>query len=599
MTETHTESRKGANPNLTKNDGCTPLWIAASRGSSQCIELLIKYGADLNQPDLSEGATPLYVACQNGRKASVELLLTANADVNQPRSGDGTTPLMIAANRGHVDVVDVLLKSGSDPMQANTFGLTALGCAASEGHVGVLKLTHQYLLNVKNAQEISDFGNAGANVNGLTALHLACMGGHERVIQYLINVVKVDIFTEDYEKKTGLDYALQNGHHAIVSWLSQLNHAVVHAVDCQNLIVVLKGDRVRLAGGKTGLIKFIGQTEFAKSEVIGLQLDTWTPAGHNGTVRNKKYFEAEDGYGYFTRRSSIAALLEIAKLDDDDTETNTCLISLQEMELLKEIEVLESKRANGVVLHPKQVAKINLKEAIHAQLEQLKKDSHSADEKTGIETESKEPMKSDVIHAVISDATDLKIDDTVELRSGKIGTIRFIGPVDFGEGDWIGVELHNSFGPRAHDGVIRGRRYFTCSPKRGIFVKEIKSVLNLNVVVDDRVRLKDQKTGIVRWKGQFDAQPDSKAMDYYGIELDEPYCCDNIGRYPTHNDLHFDCAPHRGIFVTIATILETLPSSPDPTADGVVNVQVGDIIRLGHGGTGVVKYIGMFQGVKN
>merc|ERR1712154_19983 len=61
-----------------------------------------------------------------------------------------------------------------------------------------------------------------------------------------------------------------------------------------------------LARGKTGIVKFIGETEFAKGEVIGLQLDTWTPAGHNGTVRGKKYFEAQDGRGYFTRRSSIS-----------------------------------------------------------------------------------------------------------------------------------------------------------------------------------------------------------------------------------------------------------------------------------------------------
>eukprot|EP01084_Bolivina_argentea_P244544 409645_1 len=66
------------------------------------------------------------------------------------------------------------------------------------------------------------------------------------------------------------------------------------------------GDRVKLARGKTGIVKFIGETEFAKGEVIGLQLDTWTPAGHNGTVRGKKYFVAQDGRGYFTRRSSIS-----------------------------------------------------------------------------------------------------------------------------------------------------------------------------------------------------------------------------------------------------------------------------------------------------
>jgi len=216
------EKRQGANPNLAKHDGCTPLWIAASRGNSQCMEPLINYGADLNKPDRSQGATPLFVACQNGKKPAVDLLLAANADVNRPRSGDGTTPLMMAAHNGHSGIVDVLLKSGADPMQANTTGLNALGCAAMQGHSEIVKLAYQHLLNVKNPQEIVDFVNAGDGVNGWTPLHLACMGGHENVIKYLINVVKVDIFKKDYENKTGLEHAWQNGHQSIVSWLSQL-----------------------------------------------------------------------------------------------------------------------------------------------------------------------------------------------------------------------------------------------------------------------------------------------------------------------------------------------------------------------------------------
>eukprot|EP01083_Nonionella_stella_P140837 432754_1 len=222
--EKTTESRQGANPNLAKHDGCTPLWIAASRGNSQCIEPLINYGADLNKQDRSQGSTPLFVACQNGKKASVDLLLAANADVNRPRSGDGTTALMMAAHNGHAGIVDVLLKCDADSMQANTTGLNALASAAMQGHAEIVKLMYQHLLNVKNQQEIVDFVNAGDGVNGWTPLHLACMGGHETVIKYLINVVKVDIFKKDYENKTGLEHAWQNGHQTIVSWLSQLEH---------------------------------------------------------------------------------------------------------------------------------------------------------------------------------------------------------------------------------------------------------------------------------------------------------------------------------------------------------------------------------------
>lgn len=58
------------------------------------------------------------------------------------------------------------------------------------------------------------------------------------------------------------------------------------------------GDRVKpMRGGRrTGIVKFIGNTEFAKGEVIGLALDVSHDAGLNGSIRVVKYFECEDGH---------------------------------------------------------------------------------------------------------------------------------------------------------------------------------------------------------------------------------------------------------------------------------------------------------------
>ena len=99
-----------AYPHLANNDGCTPLWIAASRGNSKCIEQLIKQGADLNEFMKTNGATPLHVACQNNRKLVVDLLLAANCDINRAPSWDRVTPLMVAIDNGHIEIVRKLLK---------------------------------------------------------------------------------------------------------------------------------------------------------------------------------------------------------------------------------------------------------------------------------------------------------------------------------------------------------------------------------------------------------------------------------------------------------------------------------------------------------
>ena len=44
-----------------------------------------------------------------------------------------------------------------------------------------------------------------------------------------------------------------------------------------------------------------------------------------------------------------------------------------------------------------------------------------------------------------------------------------MGPVDFTEGIWLGVELRGAHG--RHDGAVAGRRYFVCPPGHGVLVR--------------------------------------------------------------------------------------------------------------------------------
>ncbi|KAI8635696.1 CAP Gly-rich domain-containing protein [Parasitella parasitica] len=50
-----------------------------------------------------------------------------------------------------------------------------------------------------------------------------------------------------------------------------------------------------------------------------------------------------------------------------------------------------------------------------------------------------------------------------------VGTVEFIGHVNFAEGVWIGVELDRRVGK--NDGSVDGHRYFVSSPNRGVFVR--------------------------------------------------------------------------------------------------------------------------------
>ncbi|XP_061448853.1 kinesin-like protein KIF13A isoform X3 [Rhineura floridana] len=63
----------------------------------------------------------------------------------------------------------------------------------------------------------------------------------------------------------------------------------------------------------------------------------------------------------------------------------------------------------------------------------------------------------------------MAVGEQVYIGSNKAGIIRYVGPVDFSAGTWVGVELHFQTGK--HDGTVKGREYFQCKPRHGVFVR--------------------------------------------------------------------------------------------------------------------------------
>ncbi|XP_040822185.1 kinesin-like protein KIF13B isoform X2 [Ochotona curzoniae] len=63
----------------------------------------------------------------------------------------------------------------------------------------------------------------------------------------------------------------------------------------------------------------------------------------------------------------------------------------------------------------------------------------------------------------------LKEGEYVTVGTNKMGIVRYIGPTDFQEGTWIGVELDLPSGK--NDGSIGGKQYFKCNPGYGLLVR--------------------------------------------------------------------------------------------------------------------------------
>ncbi len=57
----------------------------------------------------------------------------------------------------------------------------------------------------------------------------------------------------------------------------------------------------------------------------------------------------------------------------------------------------------------------------------------------------------------------------VRVLKNRTGTVRFVGATAFSSGAWVGIELDAPDGKQ--DGLVDGKRYFTCSANRGVFVR--------------------------------------------------------------------------------------------------------------------------------
>ena len=130
-----------------------PLHIAAGRGHSYIVAMLLDYGPSINGVDMTLG-TALHYAAANGKAAMIELLLDSGANPNALNS-DLASPCMAAALYGHVDSIQVLMNGGGDSQQRDRSGHNALHlaarCGAKDAFIVLMNVTTRPDLGAQNA----------------------------------------------------------------------------------------------------------------------------------------------------------------------------------------------------------------------------------------------------------------------------------------------------------------------------------------------------------------------------------------------------------------------------------------------------------------
>ena len=129
--------RDASQVNAMDSRGLTPMLAACWHGNEAIFDLLVLFGADIQQRDPG-GETALHFAAWKGHTGIVKRLLQSGLDVNLA-TPTGYTPLHAACWQGHLPVAEALLRGGARVDPPDSDGMTPLHKAAHRGHLSVVK----------------------------------------------------------------------------------------------------------------------------------------------------------------------------------------------------------------------------------------------------------------------------------------------------------------------------------------------------------------------------------------------------------------------------------------------------------------------------
>jgi len=262
-------------------------------------------------------------------------------------------------------------------------------------------------------------------------------------VEEMIGKLKILLHTNTKKMSTQEANELMADHTSfgLSSWSINTNrNNVTTGRSVMNALGLRIGDRVFVNGNKLGTLQFCGATEFAGGIWAGVSLGE-AEGKNDGTVKGVTYFRCPFNHGVFVPPNKLAKAGKNYK--DPTFEQEKPCYTRPPMTKVNHGKVDVSKVAPRI---------------------------HEA--MTVIAKKGKDEIKvGDRVNV-----KDLVANDGTNKTRSCLGTVRFVGSVDFVKGDnkWFGIELDEPLG--RHDGTVEEIRYFAAADDHGVFVTDARLI---------------------------------------------------------------------------------------------------------------------------
>ncbi|KAI9733140.1 MAG: hypothetical protein M1834_003687 [Cirrosporium novae-zelandiae] len=173
-----------ADPNVQDKDSQAPLYRACLVGNVEGAQMLLKYGADIDDGENIFGRTALHGAIVAKSLGLVKMLIEKRANLSI-RDKQERDPIAEAVHDGNNEILSYLLKickeKGFDMrflLTSDIGGYTPLHRCAASGNLDAMEM----LLGAGDSQAMC----SQKNLNGATPLHSAAQAGHAKAVNILL-----------------------------------------------------------------------------------------------------------------------------------------------------------------------------------------------------------------------------------------------------------------------------------------------------------------------------------------------------------------------------------------------------------------------------